>query len=56
MTAEKLDEVFEAYSTVLNNGFAPDRIWFNELQRCVDQEHPLTEEEFAIVFPKTTGC
>lgn len=43
-------EVFDMYAEILMNGFVPDQVYFAEIGRWVDQKHPLTEEEFAVIF------
>lgn len=45
-----IDEVSDMYTEILMNGFVPERVYFGEIGRWVDQNHPLTEEEFAVIF------
>lgn len=42
--------VFDMYSEILMNGFVPDRIYFMDIDRWVDKDHPLTAEEFSKIF------
>jgi hypothetical protein len=45
-----IDEIFDLYDKVLKSGFIPDRVYYQVIDRWVDQDHPLTDKEFTAVF------